>query len=212
MRHVEDHRISQLAHDRKRPHVHHEILIAKRSSPLGENNLLVSRARDLFRGVRDVPRRKELALLDIGHAARPADGNQQIRLPRKERWNLQHVADLRRRRDMRDFVHIGQDRQPRALLDLSENASPSLSPGPRKDETDDRLALSYDALKISGTLTAPAISPRRSAMDMACASLSITHGPAIRNSGALAPNAIFPTEKLTGDLAPADSMERLTSS
>jgi hypothetical protein len=89
---------------------------------------------------------------------------------------------------------------------------PSLSPGPRKDETDDRLALSYDALKISGTLTALAISLRPSAINMACASLSITHGPAIRNSGAFAPNAIFPMEKLTGDLAPADSMERITSS
>ena len=40
------------------------------------------------------------------------------------------------------------------------------------------------------------MAPRRSAIIMAWASLSITHGPAIRNNGAVCPNRIFPIEKL----------------
>jgi hypothetical protein len=49
--------------------------------------------------------------------------------------------------------------------------------------TDDRFALSYDALKTSGTPAFSAIFATRSAIIRVCVSLSITHGPAIKNSG-----------------------------
>ena len=49
-------------------------------------------------------------------------GDQQIRLARKERGNLQHVADFRRRADLRNVVHIGQNGQAGVLLDRRENA------------------------------------------------------------------------------------------
>src|SRR6266850_4138834 len=60
---------------------------------------------------------------------------------------------------------------------------PSFKPGPRKAFTEDRLALSYEALKMYGTPASPAILASFSAIIRACVSLSITHGPAIRNSG-----------------------------
>src|SRR3984885_2189767 len=49
---------------------------------------------------------------------------------------------------------------------------------------------------MSGTLSSRQASARCSAMDVACASLSITHGPAIRNSGASPPSATFLTENV----------------
>src|SRR5580693_398749 len=50
-----------------------------------------------------------------------------------------------------------------------------------------------------GMPSSEVISPRRSAMFMACASLSITQGPAIRNKGASPPKRIFPAEKFRGE-------------
>src|SRR4051794_22511349 len=58
---------------------------------------------------------------------------------------------------------------------------PSATPGPRKLRIEVRLALSYDALKIKGTLSDRVTPLITSAMNRACFSLSITHGPAIRN-------------------------------
>src|SRR6516164_6132458 len=60
--------------------------------------------------------------------------------------------------------------------------SPSASPGPRKELTDDRLALSYEALNSRGTPAWSAIRATRSAIIRVWDSLSITHGPAIKNS------------------------------
>ena len=51
MGHVEDHRVSELAHDGKRAHIHHEILIAERAATLGENDFFVAGAGDFLRGV-----------------------------------------------------------------------------------------------------------------------------------------------------------------
>jgi len=45
------------------------------------------------------------------------------------------------------------------------------------------LALSYEALKMYGTPASAAIFATFSAIIRACVSLSITHGPAIKNSG-----------------------------
>src|SRR5712692_4142768 len=71
--------------------------------------------------------------------------------------------------------------------------SPSLSPGPRNDFSEERLALSYEALKIYGTPWSPAMRWMLSAIFMACASFSITHGPAIRKRGWAPPMRTFPT-------------------
>src|SRR5579885_3194081 len=72
--------------------------------------------------------------------------------------------------------------------------SPSVKPGPRNDFTDERFALSYDALKIYGTPASAAARAAHSAIFIACASDSITHGPAIRNSGWPAPSRTSPTQ------------------
>src|SRR6185503_3589258 len=57
--------------------------------------------------------------------------------------------------------------------------TPSASPGPRNDAPDVRFALSYDALKMKGTPARRVISRSARAVSMACASLSMTQGPAM---------------------------------
>src|SRR4051794_24018165 len=66
---------------------------------------------------------------------------------------------------------------------------PSARPGPRNDVPEVLLALSKDALKMYGTLTRRAISEIAPAIVCACASLSMTQGPAISVNG-LAPPPI----------------------
>src|SRR4051812_19114600 len=60
---------------------------------------------------------------------------------------------------------------------------PSSRPGPRNDRTEVRFALSYEALKMNGTPARRVMSRSASAVSIACASLSITHGPAMSASG-----------------------------
>src|SRR4051812_42730113 len=61
--------------------------------------------------------------------------------------------------------------------------SPSSIPGPRNDLVEVRLALSNEALNTYCTPARLALSRRARARATAWASLSITHGPAIRRSG-----------------------------
>src|SRR4249920_1803584 len=82
----------------------------------------------------------------------------------------------------------------RALISASTRR-PSSRPGPRKERPEVRFALSYDALKINGTRVRRAISTRRPARSSACASLSITQGPAISTKGLPPPIVMSPSCK-----------------
>src|SRR5262245_58283507 len=75
--------------------------------------------------------------------------------------------------------------------------SPSLSPGPRKDRPDVRLALSYDALNTNGRLRRPAVRASSVAIIVACSSLSITQGPPTKTSGRPSPTGMSPIVKDT---------------
>src|SRR5678815_3138130 len=75
---------------------------------------------------------------------------------------------------------------------------PSTRPGPRNERIDVRLALSYDALKTSGTRVRCAISASRSASMLACVSLSMTQGPATSTKGWPPPKAMW-SPSWTGD-------------
>src|SRR6266403_2801440 len=82
----------------------------------------------------------------------------------------------------------------KSALILPRIRSPSFNPGPRNEFTDDRFALSNDALNTYGTPASAAIFATRSAIIRACRSDSITHGPAINNNGALPPIWTDPSE------------------
>src|SRR5215471_16194239 len=85
-------------------------------------------------------------------------------------------------------VRIGT---PAASRTCPRTRRPCSSPGPRNDFDEVRLALSYDALKTSGTPARRVISTSASAVSTACASLSMTHGPAMSTS-APPPNVTLP--------------------
>jgi hypothetical protein len=72
---------------------------------------------------------------------------------------------------------------------------PSASPGPRKLRIEVRLALSYDALKMKGTFSDRVTPLITSAMNSACFSLSIMHGPAMRNKATIADADTFDLER-----------------
>src|SRR5258707_35031 len=78
----------------------------------------------------------------------------------------------------------------KSSLILPRIRNPSFSPGPRNAFTEERFALSNEALKTYGTPASAAIVATRSAIIRACPSDSITHGPAIRNKGFSALNGI----------------------
>src|SRR4029453_13469534 len=81
---------------------------------------------------------------------------------------------------------------PRRLLMPDTTLHPPSMPGPLNDFSDVRLALSYDALKMRGTPQREAIVTSDSAIIDACASLSMTHGPAMSARGAPPPRATAP--------------------
>src|SRR5215470_7621198 len=88
---------------------------------------------------------------------------------------------------------------PVLSLIAERTRSPSARPGPRNDWPDVRFALSNDALKMNGTFTRRVMSTRAAAIERACASLSMTHGPAMSASGPPPPIATLPTS--TGFMA-----------
>src|SRR5262245_48227527 len=95
-------------------------------------------------------------------------------------------------------VSIGT--RQRALIAASTR-KPSSRPGPRKDRPDVRFALSYEALKMNGTRDRHAMSASCPARCVAPASLSITHGPAIRTNGLPPPIEMSPSVSAgTGDI------------
>src|SRR5690349_5409470 len=77
-------------------------------------------------------------------------------------------------------VRIGTPARSRTC---ASTRRPSVSPGPRKDRSDVRFALSYDALKTNGTPAERVMSRSARAVSTAWDSLSMTQGPAISISG-----------------------------
>src|SRR5262249_27746111 len=65
MRYVENHRISRLFQNRERTKIYHQVLVAKRSTALGQNNVPVAGGLDFLNRVFHVPRRNELRLFDV---------------------------------------------------------------------------------------------------------------------------------------------------
>src|SRR5881396_2380843 len=87
-------------------------------------------------------------------------------------------------------VRIGSFRSD---LILPRIRRPSFSPGPRNPFSEDRLALSKEALKMYGNPASAATLAIFSAMARACDSVSMTQGPAIRKRGLPAPRRSLPS-------------------
>src|SRR5713101_250466 len=88
VRHIKNDRHAKAAHDRKRSHVHDQIVVAKADAPLGQHQTLATGGLRLLNDVARVFRRKKLTFLNVNRAARSRGLLNQIRLTTKERGNL----------------------------------------------------------------------------------------------------------------------------
>ena len=86
-----------------------------------------------------VPRRNELALLDIHRASGLSSGDEQIRLAAEERGNLQDVSDFRHALHVDGLMHVGQHRNMNCIRDLAQDAQTLADP--RAAKTLDRRAV-----------------------------------------------------------------------
>ena len=80
---------------------------------------------------------------------------------------------------------------PTSCLMASRISIPFSSPGPLNEDNDERLALSYEALKIKGIPSSWQISFISLAIKVAWSWLSMTHGPPMRKRGWVPPMLTF---------------------
>src|SRR5579872_1977242 len=123
---------SKLAHDRQRPHVHHEIVVSKTRTALRQDDARVPRVLALFDRMAHIPGSDELPLLDIDHAAAQRGCDHQIGLPAQKRWDLQYVRDLCNLSNIGSFVNIRQNGKLQLIFDLPEDAQAFLQSRPAK--------------------------------------------------------------------------------
>ena len=131
MSRIKNHR-RELPHDSERAHVDDQIVITEARSPFGEKYAIVTRSAAFFHRVFHVPRRDELALLDIHCAFAHSCGNDQVGLAAEKCRNLQHICDLRDLGDVRGFVHVGEHRNVYFIFNFLQNAQPFNQPRARE--------------------------------------------------------------------------------
>ena len=141
MRRIEHRRKSVLPHDRKRAHVHDEVLITKGRAALRLPDLRRRAVAQLAGHVHHLLRREKLALLHVDRAPRRRRREQQIGLPAQKRRDLNHIAHRRDVRDLRPLVHIRQHRKPILALDQRQQFQPFLHARPARSA--DRGAVGF---------------------------------------------------------------------
>ena len=119
---VHHHRIAGAGHDRQRPHVGDEGVVAEGDAALAEQETAVAGRGDLGRDVGHVPRSEELALLDVDRGTGLACGQEEVGLARQEGGDLEHVDRLGGRGAVGGGVDVGQHRAADAGADLREDA------------------------------------------------------------------------------------------
>src|SRR6516164_7640933 len=98
----------ELAHDGERAHIHDQIVVSKAGAALGDEDAVVARLAAFLHSVFHVPRRDELAFLDVDHAFAERGRDDQVGLAPEEGGDLEDVRDLRDFGDVRGFVDVGQ--------------------------------------------------------------------------------------------------------
>ena len=108
-------------HNRQRPHIGHQGVVAETGTPLAQHNVLIAGAFHLGGDVGHVPGGQELAFLDVDGPAGFPGSNQQVRLAAEEGRNLQDIDDLFEGGALGGVVDVGQHRNAQAVPDLGEH-------------------------------------------------------------------------------------------
>ena len=130
---VEDHGRSGLArHDRQRPHVDDERIVAEARPPLGDEHVAGAGVVELRDDVLHVPGREELPLLDIDRPPGARRRDQKVGLAAEEGGDLQRVDRLGDPGALGALVHVGDHRQADRLADFGEDRQRRLEPQPAR--------------------------------------------------------------------------------
>jgi hypothetical protein len=140
MRAVEDDG-RERSHDRERPHVYDEIVIAEAGAALGEEDAVVPGGGDLFDGVLHVLGRDELSLLHVDGTAGFSGGDEQVGLATEEGGDLEDVAGFCDGSAMVGLVHVGEDGEAGLFSDAPQDACALDETG--TPETRDRGAIRF---------------------------------------------------------------------
>lgn len=112
----------ELAHDWKRAHVYHQIVIAEAGSAFGQEDAHVTGSGNLLDRMFHIPGRKELAFFYIDGAPGASGSNQQVGLTAEEGWNLEHISAFSGDFALRGFVDIGQHGQSGRVGETAKNS------------------------------------------------------------------------------------------
>ncbi|KAG1530719.1 hypothetical protein G6F50_017126 [Rhizopus delemar] len=118
---IEHHRATGVAHHRQRTHVADQVVVAEAGAALADHDLLVAGGFGLFHDRLHVPRRQELALLDVDRLAGRAHLADEVGLADQERRGLQHIHHRGHFVHRGVFVDVGQHRHADLLLHLGQH-------------------------------------------------------------------------------------------
>ena len=124
VRRVHHHRIARRRHDRQRAHVRDKRVVAEARPALGQKDVAVAGRCDLVGHVRHVPRREELALLDVDHGPRPPGRQQKVGLAAEEGGDLNDIRDVSCGGCLNRVVDVGQHRAADPVAHRLEHGEP----------------------------------------------------------------------------------------
>src|ERR1051325_1398598 len=132
VRDIEDDGRAELAHDRKRAHVNHQIIVAEACATLRQQQLLAPGAPRLLYNVARVRGREKLSLFDVDGAPCPDSRDDQIRLATKKSRDLKNVCDLCDLLDLRYVVNVRDHADADLFLNAPQYVQPFAHTGPAK--------------------------------------------------------------------------------
>ena len=103
------------------PEIHHQVVVAKAVSALGQPNLFGACILRFFHRVAHVGATQELSLLDVHGLASLGCCNKQVSLPAKESRYLEHIAHRSGSLCLMALVYIGKYAEPIAALHIGEH-------------------------------------------------------------------------------------------
>ncbi len=147
-------RVGGVEHDRRHvlhhvhpKHIDDKIVIAEGGTPFAQDDAVVARFPAFGDDVAHFMRRQKLRFLDVYRRSGLRHGNDQVSLPREKGRQLDDIGHFGGGCGLIRLMDVRQNGHAVTRFDIRQHAQSASRPGPRKDEIDDRFALSNDALK-----------------------------------------------------------------
>jgi len=118
---VEDHGITEAAHDRNGAHIGDEVVVAKSGAPFGEQEFGATGGDGFLCDLGHVGGGEELAFLDVDDRTRADGGVNEVGLAAKEGWDLQDLDGACGEADLFLGVDVGEDGESKAIADIGEH-------------------------------------------------------------------------------------------